>query len=322
MLNDGGGRGRDRGVLVFDCPLCQDSRGRGWASAPGFVVGCFNAGCVANGRDDRLEGGAVEFVRLLEGLRSRGEAWAFLHREYPRRSWRRSVQAVEYQDFVRYPKDVRWLWSAASPIMHEAMVFARHQWGVSGSDLQRWGVGLCVSGRYAWRLVIPLVMGARPVGFQARTFRNGEPKYLFARSGPPNDSSAECGRPASACLFNYDVVREGEDLVLVEGAGDVMGWSERGDGTPTIALLGQAMTPEKLALIAAKRPRRAVVALDAGAAERRRALDHVADLEAWGVSATIGAWEGAKDAGAGARLVILESASTLPGRVAAKVGRA
>lgn len=318
VLNANGGRGYDHGVRVFDCPLCRETRGRGWANVLTFAVGCLNAGCPA---EERLPGGVVEWVRRAEGLRTWPDTLTFLLREYPRRSARRPAPVVDaHEDFVRYPKDVRWLWSASSPIMHEAMVFARRQWGVSGSDLQRWGVGVCASGRYAWRLVIPVVMDGNPVAFQARTFRGGEPKYLFAREGPASDPQTECGREAAGCLFNYDAVHEGGEFVLVEGAGDVMAHAARTTAPTAVGLLGQALTAEKLALIAVLRPRRVVVALDQGVAERRRALDHVADLRAWGVAAELGEWVGGKDAGEGARLAVIEGAVSLSQLVAEKVG--
>src|SRR3990167_6231283 len=72
VSNASGGRGYEDGLRVFDCPICRETRQRGWLSITGFSAGCFNAGCDAN---ERLDGGAIEWVRRAEGLRSRSEAW-------------------------------------------------------------------------------------------------------------------------------------------------------------------------------------------------------------------------------------------------------
>ena len=199
----------------------------------------------------------------------------------------------------------------------------RRQWSIAPSDARVWGLGRCTRGRYAWRVIIPITVGERCVSFQARTFRRAEPKYLFARHLPIGTLPAECGRPAAACLFNIDAVHEGDDVLLVEGPGDVMAlWSRaaRVRTSVPVGILGQALTPEKLTMLAQKRPRRVVVGLDQGGAEARRARDHAADLLAWGLNAGIGLWQGAKDAGAGAESVVDDDAMTLPRLVSSKTG--
>src|SRR5438552_8412065 len=51
VLNDQGGRGFDTGVRTFNCPLCRDSKGRGWANVAYWTAGCFNVGCVARSEE-------------------------------------------------------------------------------------------------------------------------------------------------------------------------------------------------------------------------------------------------------------------------------
>ena len=311
VRNAGGGRGYDAGVRAFDCPLCGDARGRGWLHVVGFAAGCWNAGCAA---EPRLLGGAVEWVRRVEGLRSRGEAWALLHREYPRSvaAPRPPDRSAPTQDFCRLPDGLEAAWRTGGVLEREALAFMARQWGLGPEDAERWGLGRARAGRYAYRVVIPVVMGGRAVSFQARSFRGAEPKYLTARSERLGDLPPECGRPASALLFNVDAARSGADVVLVEGAGDVMGFARRARSRwVPVALLGQALTPQKLALLAALRPRAVAVALDAGEAEARRAQDHAADLSAWDVAPTVvmAQWRGAKDAGGGADLEVVGGVS-------------
>ena len=309
VRNAGGGRGYDEGVRIVDCPLCGERRGRGWLQVEGFAAGCWNAGCEA---EPRLAGGAVEWVRRLEGLRSRGEAWVFLLRHYPRRGRRlpSAGRAPEPGDWVRFPDGMRTDWGGASVFERRCLAFVGRQWGVSPEGARRWGLGRVLVGRHAHRIVVPVVMGGSPVGFLSRTIRRGlEPRYLNARSGAADDTQAECGRPASGWLFNVDALLPGADVLLVEGAGDAMGYGARGGDWMPVALLGQALTAQKLALLHRARPQRVVVALDAGLEEGRRAALHVADLRAWGVGEEVllGRWVGAKDAGAGAQLEVLGS---------------
>jgi len=321
VRNAGGGRGYDEGVRIVDCPLCGERRGRGWLQVEGFAAGCWNAGCEA---EPRLAGGAVEWVRRLEGLRLRGEAWALLLRRYPRRGRRPPPSSgLESGDWVRLPDGMRTDWGGASVFERRCIAFMDRQWGVSPEGARRWRLGRVLAGRHAHRVVVPIVMGGSPVGFLSRTIRRDlEPRYLNARSGAADDPQAECGRSASGWLFNVDALLPGADVLLVEGAGDAMGYGARGGGWTPIALLGQALTAQKLAILHRTRPRRVVVALDAGPEEDRRAALHAADLRAWGVGEEVllGRWVGAKDAGAGARLEVLGSGflNTLQRRMGAR----
>jgi len=308
VRNAGGGRGYDEGVRIVDCPLCGERRGRGWLQVEGFAAGCWNAGCEA---EPRLAGGAVEWVRRLEGLRLRGEAWALLLRRYPRRGRRPPPSSgLESGDWVRLPDGMRTDWGGASVFERRCIAFMDRQWGVSPEGARRWRLGRVLAGRHAHRIVVPVVMGGSPVGFLSRTIRRDlEPRYLNARSGAADDPQAECGRSASGWLFNVDALLPGADVLLVEGAGDAMGYGARGGDWMPVALLGQALTAQKLAILHRARPQRVVVALDAGLEEGRRAALHAADLRAWGVGEEVllGRWVGAKDAGFGARLEVLGS---------------
>jgi DNA primase len=156
-------------------------------------------------------------------------------------------------------------------------------------------------------------MGGKPVAFQARTMdpKPTKPKYLTSRHGPKEDPKSECFRPASAILYNYDRIPEGGEIVLVEGAGDVMGW-HRGNlaRTPVAAaMLGVSLTPEKLGLLIERRPSQITLAADAEPEAQKQAAALLADMLDNDLPARLGSWEGGKDAGSGAALV--ERPSTL-----------
>lgn len=318
VVNDGGGRGYDSGLRAFDCPLCGDARARGWVGVEGWGAGCFNIGCVA---EPQLAGGVVEWVRRVEGLQTRADAWRFLRGGFGVDARPPSHRAVieSGPDFCRFPPEMRAfsLPGGAPPPMERLFVdFIKSQWGLSPAHARSWGLGWCLYGRYAWRVVIPVVMDGQPVAFQARTIRDGHgvqewpavgAKYLTASNVASTRGPAECGRPASRLLFNAGALVPGGEGIVVEGAGDVMRWhrDDRARQPAAVALLGVALTPEKAAMIHAARLERVIVALDAEPEAERRARRHVSDLrDAWHVNAVMGRWRGGKDSGSGATLEI------------------
>ena len=300
VRNDSGGRGYDRGVRTFDCPLCGDEGNRGWMNVAHWTAGCFNSGCVA---EPRLAAGAVEWARAVLGHPSRAEAWRTLAQKYGGASVVYASEPQRGPDFCTLPKEMRRFEVSPSPVQSAFTFFVKAQWGLSESDARDWGLGWCLTGDYAFRVVVPILMGGRAVGFQARSIRPVEPKYLTSRWTASDRGPAECARPAAAMLFNVDAVpREGE-VLLTEGVGDVMGWhrgSARGRTPTAVGILGVALTPEKLALLASLGLERALVGLDDEPDAQRRALAHVEDLRAWGIPAVRVRWSGGKDAGAGA----------------------
>ena len=339
FVNDDGGRGWEFGTRVFEsCPECGE-KGKAWLNASGWIR-CFRVGCVLC---EGLPG--VELVQRAEGFRTRSETVVWLRQEFPALGPPPApAPLAAYDDWCELPGGFRpvpptgsafWTRARGSHLLDEVRAFARRQWGLSVADLHRWGVGYCAAGRYAWRIVVPVVLGGRLVAFQARSYRGGEPKYLTSKWGARGETGAECGRPAEAMLFNLDSVREGSDVVVVEGAGDAMRWAGvaqaaaaakndgvalRGvnGGTP-VALLGTALTDEKAALLAAKGPGRVTAALDAGAERESRAAAE--KLRAWGLAAGVASWVGGKDAGEGAMLEAVASRDGLAGRVAGRLGR-
>lgn len=288
-----------------------------------WTAGCFRAGCPA---EPRLTGGAVEWARRALGVATRGEAWGILAREFGG-----SVpvafapQPVRGPDFCRFPKEMRRFDPTGESLMRAGFeAFAQRQWGVTLRDARDWGLGWCLTGDYASRVVVPIIMGGEPVGFQARTIRTEtEPKYLTSGYLDTARRSAECARPASAMLFNVDAVPEEGEALIVEGCGDVMGWHRGGNRnrTPTaVAILGVALTPEKLALLASRRLERVLVGLDDEPLAQQRARGHVEDLRAWGIPAGLVRWVGAKDAGAGAALEVVADDGSVGAAVRLRLG--
>lgn len=302
ILNDTGGRGFDTGVRTFHCPFCRDNKGRGWIGLAYWQAGCFNTGCIAC---ERLEGGALEFVRRIENLRMRTDAYMMLKNKFgTARTITYTPAPRETEDFVRWPEGMRKFVSSGGPFQKSFEVFIRKQWGLTLADALAWGLGYTVVGRYANRVIIPFVQGGVPVAFQARTIGDGEPKYLTSRHGPKSDPKAECAKSAAEMLFNFDRVPEGGDVVLVEGVGDVMGWHRGNLGRIPVAsaMLGLSLTPEKLALLDDRHVGRVILAPDAEVGPTWQ-LDDLRDkLTARDHDVVLGTWIGGKDAGSGATL--------------------
>lgn len=343
VTNDEGGRGYEYGVRAFNCPLCPDRHQRGWMSVAHWAAGCFNLGCVA---EPRLDGGAVEWVRRVEGYTTRTRAWGRLARFPMRGIARVQPPRPRNPDWCNLPVPLdHGAPDLAGVVQRKFSAFTRAQWGLTPHDETRWRLGFCLRGRHAWRVIIPIRENGQTVAFQSRTIVAGvEPKYLTSQYGVRGEPSAECGRQAAGLLFNLDAVTPGRSVILVEGAGDVMAWDRRrgvrgddfraveslGDMTtasggvetaPAVALLGVALTPEKIAMLHQKTAGgRVVVALDAELPAQRRAVAHVDDLMAWGIPADLGMWVGGKDAGSGGRLVVESGIRSLRDRVAGRLG--
>lgn len=300
VLNTDGGRGYDIGVRIFDCPMpgCGDIKGRGWFNVNWGAAGCFNVGCMA---EPKLPG--LEWIGEVEGLPSKGQTVAYLLESFPARGPKLPPAPPKetYQDFCHFPPEMRHFQLDSSQLQLMFENFAQQQWGLSLAQLMEAGAGWCISGYYAWRIFFPVIMGGRPVAFQARTIKRAEPKYLTSRFVATEKHPAECGRPAEALLYGLDEIQVGQALAMVEGIGDTLALRYQ-HSTAAVGLLGTQLTAEKLSLLKEKKPGRVTVALDTTPETEEAALEIIRNLLAWDLDAVRGIWVGAKDAGAGGRL--------------------
>lgn len=310
IKNAEGGRGFDHGVRRFDCPWCDDERSRGWMNVEFWTAGCFNAGCPA---EPRIDGGALEWVRAVENFKTFGKTLAYLQAKYPQLIARKPkpLPVEAYQDWCRLPREMR-LFSGEAPSMFQGsfVSFAERQWGLTLTDLVKAGVGWCVQGKHAWRIIFPILEDHKLIAFQARVIRSSAQwdssdrfaKYLTSRHGPASDPDNECGRPAEALLYGLDQIQPGDEVILVEGIGDVLALRKK--ATMAIALLGTQLTSEKIALLRKRRPGRVIVGLDTQNETEGASIDAYRNLLAWGLDAATGKWTGGKDAGSGASLQV------------------
>lgn len=107
------------------------------------------------------------------------------------------------------------------------------------------------------RLLIPIYMRNKAVGWQARAVDNSHPKYYNLRDMPKSDM-----------LYNYDTALSYPYCVITEGVTDV--WRI---GPEAICLFGKTATPSQLNLISsAWRSKAVVLALDPDAKEQSSRL--------------------------------------------------
>jgi DNA primase len=107
---------------------------------------------------------------------------------------------------------------------------------IKSATAQRWGLGWCRSGRYAARLIIPIVC---PGGFSftARDMTgDGIPKYL-------NPTGAD----HRMLLIGWDVADLKGDFDLVEGPADAIMLDQH--GIPSLAVGGKVLHDDQLAML-------------------------------------------------------------------------
>lgn len=296
VLNRDGGRGYDRGIRVFDCPLCGDTRGRGYAvlTPGGARFGCFNAGCWAEEtRRPLAEWAARVWNRsVTEALRVLRDRYAAL-----------SAFSVAVPGPAPAPDPCRlpagFVPFASGGLAASRFVrFALRQWGLRREDMARAGWGYVF--HPAMAIVMPVRLRGQPVAFQLRFLAPAPGRAKYRTSSPDRHGGMRIGD----VLAGIDAVRPGERVVLVEGIADAVRYNRDHDERRAVALCGQALTPARLALLRAAAPSELVVALDADAEERTCEL--LAGIRAADLAPCVrrGTWVGGKDAGAGARLCI------------------
>ncbi len=144
-------------------------------------------------------------------------------------------------------------------------------------------LGFCTSGRYAKRIILPLVTD-RKVDFAARHVEPNHPvRYL---NGPSAGSMVYGWLQARNRLLD----RRGDYLVIVEGPFDALAFARL--GVPVVALVGKSLSRTKMTLIKALPAASWVVCLDA--TERDTTINYAIKS---GLSAYVALLDGVKDPG-------------------------
>lgn len=100
--------------------------------------------------------------------------------------------------------------------------------GITYRSAKAFDLGVCRTGRYGGRLVMPIVEDSVNLSFVARVMGSGiDPKYIH----PPGDDK-------DSLVYNIDGIVGSRSVVVVEGTIDAIAMSQK--GFPTVALLGKA----------------------------------------------------------------------------------
>lgn len=116
------------------------------------------------------------------------------------------------------------------------------------------------TGRYKFRLIIPIYQARRLVSFVSRAiFDDMSPKYL-------NPNRNEIELTPKETVYNVDSIIPGHDALIVEGATDVWRW-----GNGAVATFGIEITQRQIVTIVEKKIRKAFVLFDKGRTAQKRA---------------------------------------------------
>jgi hypothetical protein len=115
--------------------------------------------------------------------------------------------------------------------------------------VREYRIGFCRSGRYAGRLIVPVICEGQLVSFVARAISDTEQKIMT----PP-------GNQQSQYLFNLDRARQHDRVVVVEGVFDCLVLPES-----AVASLGKRLTDAQALLLVRSGFKRVSIAWDADA---------------------------------------------------------
>ena len=247
-------RGRHGPQLVADCPLCGHAS-KLWIAVETGLWTCYkcNAG-----------GGIIKLVAEIDGLtiaqarkfvRAGGEEERVARpvEELVRQQAQaedaqvqaRKVQAEALPTTVDLPEEFVPIWNPETRVWNFP-VYARDR-GIWARTALAFGLGFCLEGRYAGRLIFPARVNGSVRTFQGRAMGPWTPKYL----GPAVEGGA---------LFGYDEAVGGEEIVVCEGPIDVLSLVQK--GIPAVGLMGKVASPAQAVLLARAGFRRAIVMLD------------------------------------------------------------
>ncbi len=149
-------------------------------------------------------------------------------------------------------------WTGALPEEYEP-VYDEDGWnvphyllerGISALTARDYELGYCAAGRYAGRVILPIIHNDKVMGFQGRA--------VDAWRSPKYDQPA--GMPKSKLLFGHDRVRPNADLLVVEGAFDVLGCREA--DLDAVAILGKTLSTDQADLLLSLKPKRIIITTD------------------------------------------------------------
>jgi len=139
------------------------------------------------------------------------------------------------------------------PLVRKALEYLK------GRGIPTWrsfnlGVRVGTSGRYFGRVLIPIYFKGEVINFVARNILDRPDVLRY--TGP---SLYDGWTPKSECIFNYDAIQEGDEILIVEGIFDALPLF---DDLNVIALLGKSLSDKQLYHILTLKPAKVTIILD------------------------------------------------------------
>ena len=123
--------------------------------------------------------------------------------------------------------------------------------------IEKYGIGFCKKGKYASRIIIPIICGDKKSFVARRIFEWQNNKY----KNPP-------GSKHSQLLFGFDNIKKGETIYVCEGVTDVLRMSQYGYNA--VSTFGKKISDNQIKLLSLKEPFEIVVLFDGDAIKQNK----------------------------------------------------
>lgn len=226
----------------FDCPLCHETRSRMYVNLDTHKYHCFN--CNASGT-------FVDFITKVEGL-SYGKAVERYNdlkgNLYTPEDVSLEIQRMLigdlYADIEQRPiplpsEYIPLNFNSKNPVMKKAIRYLMINRKVSIEQMKTHQMGICMSGEYANRIIIPIIIQGSHRFFVARSF---DSKSRLKEKSPANESYQIS---KSQVVFNIDRASMiFNSCVITEGIFDALSFGDVG-----VSLLGKRMSDDQLSIL-------------------------------------------------------------------------
>lgn len=239
--------------LVCTCPEC--GKPKLYINAESGQWICYR--CAAD--QVRHKGGLVSLIALIEGVsfgrakrqlrEGMGRITPSIDRLWKRRAKRDSKPLDTESHTPHYPESFRPVWDPKT--RNRLTIPYLKDRDIKWRTAAKFGLGLCTTGRFVNRVILPLYTRCRMVGYQGRKIGSGDPKYLTEQW--------------DISFFGWNQpIDTAKPLVLVEGAFDVLKLHQY--GVQSVAILGKSLSTAQRALLRRSEIRDVIFMLDGEAA--------------------------------------------------------
>lgn len=242
------------------CPVCGETRYRMYINVREGLVYCHN--CQFKGNFAKLiqyiNGGkyssAVEQFKQLYGVAS---VPIQISESISERLLAGLYQVMPNKRAIPLPDEYQRIFETKNLVANRAIKYLANR-GITRGQMLRYNLGICATGEYRNRIIIPITQEGKLKFWVARAI--GSKMYLKEKS--PSNQSYQFSK--SEVIFNLDyAARKFNSVVISEGIYDALSWGGIG-----VSLLGKVLYDSQLQLILDYKPfltQGVYIALDADA---------------------------------------------------------